>query len=131
MGLELTVPLANKRIDFIIAGEDDRHNKNIVIVELKQWEKVKHTDMSDIVLLGTEERFHKSWQAFSYGTTISNFNEYIENNTVNIYTCCFLHDYNTNYEDEIKNKVYSEGLERAPAFISDEWIKFADFIGKK
>ncbi len=131
VGLELTVPLTNKRIDFIIAGEDENSQKNIVIVELKQWEKVQHTDMSDIVLLGTEERVHPSWQAFSYGTTISNFNEYVENNPVNIYTCTFLHDYRTEYTNEIKHEVYSEGLQKAPAFISDEWIKFAKFIGEK
>ena len=39
VGLELNVPLTNKRIDFIIAGEDSIGHKNVVIVELKQWEK--------------------------------------------------------------------------------------------
>ena len=131
VGLELKVPLTNKRIDFIIAGEDEKNQKNVVIVELKQWDKVQHTDMSDIVLLGMEERVHPSWQAFSYGTTITNFNEYVEDNPVNIYPCCFLHDYKTEYEDEIKNDVYSEGLAKSPAFISDEWVKFAEFIGSK
>lgn len=103
VGLELNVPLTNKRIDFIIAGRDDHDNRNVVIVELKQWEQVKHTDMSDVVLLGSEERVHPSWQAFSYGTTISNFNEYVENNPINIFTCCFLHDYKTEYQGEIKH----------------------------
>lgn len=131
VGLELNVPLTSKRIDFIIAGEDLSGKKNVVIVELKQWEKVQHTDMSDIVMLGTEERVHPSWQAFSYGTTISNFNEFVENNPINIYSCCFLHDYKTEYTDEIKNDVYAEGLAKAPAFISDEWTKFANFIGSK
>lgn len=113
VGLELNVPLTNKRIDFIIAGEDDQDNKNVVIVELKQWEQVQHTNMSDIVLLGTKEMVHPSWQAFSYGTTITNFNEYVENHPINLYTCCFLHDYKTEYENEIKNDVYSEGLREA------------------
>lgn len=131
VGLELNVPLTNKRIDFIIAGEDSSGHKNVVIVELKQWEKVQHTDMSDIVLLGSEQRVHPSWQAFSYGTTISNFNEFVEENPVSIYSCCFLHDYRTEYTDEIKNDVYSEGLAKSPAFISDEWIRFANFIGSK
>ncbi len=131
VGLELNVPLTNKRIDFVIAGEDNEHHKNVVIVELKQWERVQHTDMSDIVLLGKEERVHPSWQAFSYGTTITNFNEYVEENPVNVFTCCFLHDYQTAFTDEIKNDVYSEGLGKAPAFISDEWIRFAKFIGSK
>lgn len=131
VGLEFNVPLTNKRIDFIIAGEDDEHQQNVVIVELKQWEKVKHTDMSDIVLLGSEERVHPSWQAFSYGTTLTNFNEYIENNPINLFTCCFLHDYKSEYENEIKNEVYEEGLRKAPAFIEDEWLRFAEFVGRK
>ena len=131
VGLELNVPLTNKRIDFIIAGEDGFGHKNVVIVELKQWEKVLHTDMSDIVMLGSEQRVHPSWQAFSYGTTISNFNEFVEENPINIYSCCFLHDYKTEYANEIKNDVYAEGLAKSPAFISDEWIRFANFIGSK
>ena len=131
IGLELKVPLTNKRIDFIIAGEDENSNKNVVIVELKQWQKVKHTEMSDIVLLGSEQRVHPSWQAFSYNTTITNFNEYAEKTPVNVYSCCFLHDYATDYEQEIKHKVYAEGLKRAPAFISDEWVRFAEFVSSK
>ena len=131
VGLEFRVPLTQKRIDFIIAGEDEKENKNIVIVELKQWDKVKHTDMSDIVLLGAEEHVHPSWQAFSYGTTISNFNEWVETHPVNIYPCTFLHNYEHTYADEIKHEVYQEGLQKAPAFINDEWVKFADFIGNK
>lgn len=131
VGLELTVPLTNKRIDFIIAGEDGSGQKNVVIVELKQWDKVLHTDMTDIVMLGSEQRVHPSWQAFSYKTTISNFNEFVEENPVNIYSCCFLHDYKTEFSDEIKHEVYAEGLSKSPAFISDEWIRFAEFIGSK
>ena len=131
VGLEVKVPLTNQRIDFIIAGEDDNGQKNVVIVELKQWEQVKHTDMSDIVLLGSKEKVHPSWQAYSYGTTITNFNEYVENNPINLYSCCFLHDYRPEYENEIKNEVYSEGLQKSPAFINDEWIGFANFIGSK
>lgn len=64
----MRVPLTNKRIDFIIAGEDAENNKNVIVVELKQWEKVKHTDMYDIVMLGKEQLVHPSWQAFSYET---------------------------------------------------------------
>ena len=131
VGLELRVPLTQKRIDFIIAGEDENRNKNIIIVELKQWDKVKHTDMSDIVLLGAEEHVHPSWQAFSYGTTITNFNEWVETHSVNIYPCTFLHNYGINYSSEIKHQIYQEGINKAPAFIEDEWLKFANFIGTK
>ena len=131
VGIEFRVPLTNKRIDFVIAGEDDKDNKNLIVVELKQWEKVKHTDMSDIVLLGNEQHVHPSWQAYSYSTTMSNFNQYIEDNPINIYSCTFLHYYEEEYEDEIRNEVYKEGLEKAPAFLSNEWEAFAKFVSEK
>lgn len=131
VGIEYKVPLTNKRIDFLLAGEDDKGNRNVVIVELKQWQKVTHTEMNDIVLLGTRQAVHPSWQAYSYGATISNFNEYVDKNNVRIYTCTFLHDYDDQYEQEIRNEVYSEGLQKAPAFLSGEWDAFAEFIGAK
>ncbi len=131
VGIEYKVPLTNKRIDFILAGEDDHGNQNVVIVELKQWEKVKHTDMNDIVLLGNRQAVHPSWQAYSYGTTISNFNEYVDQNNVRIYSCTFLHDYDPEYDGEIRHDIYREGLTKAPAFLSSEWDKFAEFIEGK
>ena len=32
----MRVPLTNKRIDFIIAGEDAENNKNVIVVEIKK-----------------------------------------------------------------------------------------------
>ena len=49
VALEMRIPLTCKRIDFIIAGADNKNKDHAIIVELKQWEKVKHTDMPDIV----------------------------------------------------------------------------------
>jgi len=131
VGIEFKVPLTNKRIDFVIGGKDDQNNNNLVVVELKQWDQVTHTDMSDIVLLKNEQHVHPSWQAYSYSTTMSNFNEYIEENPINIYSCTFLHDYNKEFENEIRNEIYSEGLQKAPAFLNGEWEEFAEFVAKK
>lgn len=131
VGIEFRVPLTNKRIDFVIAGEDEEDNKNVIIVELKQWEKVMHTDMEEIVLLGTEQKVHPSWQAYTYGSTIVNFNEFVYKEKVKVITCTFLHNYKKEYENEIKNEIYSEGLQKAPAFISGEWENFAKFVGSK
>lgn len=131
VGIEMRVPLTNKRIDFIIAGEDAENKKNVIVVELKQWDKVKHTDMYDIVLLGKEQHVHPSWQAFSYSTTITNFNEYVETHPVSIYSCAFLHDYDPQYENEINNPIYQEGIRKAPTFINNQWMDFALFVGNK
>ena len=41
VAIEYQIPRTSKRVDFIIAGSDDNDKDNVVIVELKQWEKQK------------------------------------------------------------------------------------------
>lgn len=130
VAIEYKIPLTNRRIDFIIAGADEKGKDHLIICELKQWDKVTHTDMEDIVLVGNEEHVHPSWQAYSYGTTISNFNEYVYSNDVEVNTCAFLHDYQREYVDEIRNPIYKNGISKAEPFISDEYEKLANFVSK-
>ena len=39
--LEYKLPSSEKRIDFLVAGQDEQGTKNAVIIELKQWQKAK------------------------------------------------------------------------------------------
>ena len=38
---EYRIPNSNKRVDFIICGEDSCHRESAVIIELKQWQHVE------------------------------------------------------------------------------------------
>ena len=49
VAIEYQIPLTSKRIDFIISGEDADRNANVVIVELKQWEKTQLSYKSGII----------------------------------------------------------------------------------
>ena len=130
VAIEYKIPLTNRRIDFILAGSDEYGKDHLIICELKQWDKVKHTDMEDVVLVGTEEHVHPSWQAYSYGTTLSNFNEFVYNNEVDINCCTFLHEYKRAYADELFNPIYSSGIDKARPFIEDEYEKLAEFVSR-
>lgn len=130
IALEYRIPLTNRRIDFIIAGADESGKNHIIICELKQWDEVTHTDMNDIVLVKGQEYVHPSWQAYSYGSTLSNFNEYIEKNNIEVNTCTFLHNYKRKYINELCHKVYETGLKKAQPFISDEYVELSNFISK-
>jgi hypothetical protein len=130
VALEYRIPLTNRRIDFMIAGSDDSGTDHLVICELKQWDRVTHTDMPDIVLVSNEGKVHPSWQAYSYGATISNFNEYVENSGLDVETCTFLHEYKREYAEELFDPIYAEGISRAQPFISDQFTDFAEYISK-
>lgn len=49
VAIEYKLPVAGKRIDFLIEGLDEADNRNIVVVELKQWEQSEYTGSPEIV----------------------------------------------------------------------------------
>lgn len=38
IAIEYNIPPTGKRVDFMISGYDESNNRNIVIIELKQWD---------------------------------------------------------------------------------------------
>jgi len=130
IGIEYKIPITTRRIDFIIAGTNDKNENNLIIIELKRWDKVKKTDMSDLILLGNEARVHPSWQAYSYGATIKHFNQAVAINNIDINTCAFLHDYKQKYLDQLTDGIYSDILKKSPVFIETDYEKLKYFIEK-
>jgi hypothetical protein len=78
ISIEYHIPQTSKRVDFIIAGEDEYHNENVVVVELKQWSGAELTEKDGIVVTkfrGRDvETAHPSYQAWSYCSLLKNFN---------------------------------------------------------
>lgn len=44
VAIEYNIPQTSKRVDFMSVGKDNDNNDRVVIVELKQWAKVKKKD---------------------------------------------------------------------------------------
>lgn len=127
VGIEYKIPITTKRIDFIIAGSDGSKN-NIVIVELKQWDKVMKTDMPNTIDLGGQPHTHPSWQAYSYSAILNHFNEAIEKNDIDIKPLAFLHNYKVEFLDELTSPIYEDAIKLAPVFIENDYVKLRNFI---
>jgi len=127
VGIEYKIPITTKRIDFIITGSDGSKN-NIVIVELKQWDKVMKTDMPNTIDLGGQPHTHPSWQAYSYSAILSHFNEAIEKNDIDIKPLAFLHNYKVEFLDELTSPIYEDALKLEPVFIENDYAKLRNFI---
>jgi DUF2075 family protein len=119
VGVELFIPLSAKRIDVVLSGLDASMRENIVIIELKQWERVKSSGRDAIVLtwLGGAERpeVHPSYQAWSYAMLLEGFNEVVHTEGVRIHPCAYLHNYVR--DGVIDAQEYSDYVERAPLFL--------------
>ena len=130
IAIEYQIPLTSKRIDFIIAGNDNNNKENIVIIELKQWESAKISQKSDIITTrfqhGEKETAHPSYQAWSYAETLYNFNETIRDRDIVISPCAFLHNYET--DNIIDHPHYKEHINKAPLYLKRDAEKLQDFI---
>lgn len=133
VAIEFQIPLTSKRVDFMIAGNNGVSD-NIVIVELKQWEKCLATSRENVVIAftGGEDRevAHPSQQAFAYAKLIENFNEDVINENINLYPCAYLHNYENEFRNQILNPKYNKAIESAPVFLMEDGDKLQDFIAK-
>lgn len=133
VAIEFQIPLTSKRVDFMIAGSNG-DSDNVVVVELKQWDKCKATSRENIVLAYTggaeREVPHPSQQAYAYAKLIENFNEDIFNENISLIPCAYLHNYEEKYKDEIYHPKYSEAIEAAPIFLMQNSLDLQAFIAK-
>ncbi|WP_160725007.1 DUF2075 domain-containing protein [Bacillus sp. USDA818B3_A] len=120
--LEYKLPSTEKRIDFLITGQDDKGTKNAVIIELKQWQKAKAADGDGIVrtFLGGRERetVHPAYQASSYKRYLQNFNESLYTDTsIKLHSCAYLHNYiMASIGEPLLDKRYNKYVEESPLY---------------
>lgn len=133
IAIEYQIPLTSKRIDFIIAGRNDKNKENIVIIELKQWESAKLSQKSGLIITrfqhGEIEVAHPSYQAWSYAETLYNFNETIRDRDITVSPCAFLHNYDS--DNVIANPHYEEYISQAPIFLKRDAAKLQNFIKER
>jgi DUF2075 family protein len=122
VAIEYGIPQTSKRIDFMLSGTDADHGEQLVIIELKQWEKAHKTDRDGIVrtrfAAGESDVSHPSYQAWSYASLLMNFNEAIYDGAVGLRPCAYLH----NCEDAgpLRDNFYLHYIQLAPIFLKGE-----------
>lgn len=130
VAIEFTLPPTSKRIDFLISGLDEFQKSSVIIIELKQWEKCETTQLDAIVrtYLGgaIRETIHPSYQAHSYETTLSDFNEVVYSGEVSLQSCAFLH--NMVEADHIRHPHYASYLTQSPVFLKTEMKDLQEYI---
>jgi len=118
------------RIDFLIAGRDLSGKETVVIVELKQWEDISFSTLNGHVKTfvggGLRDQVHPSYQAWSYAAHLSNYNEYVYTNKMQVTACAYLHNCKSNRV--ICDTRYEEDTKKAPVFIKGEIAGLQDLI---
>ena len=130
VAVEYKLVQSRDRIDFLVIGNDEEGNKNVVVIELKQWSQARSTGKQYFVNTfggaGDGDYWHPSYQAFNYAQILFNFNEYVRNNKVGLPACSYLHNMPEGFSVLLDNKDKYPLVEHAPVFYKDQ----ADLLGE-
>lgn len=122
IAVEYRINGRRQRIDFIIAGKDRFGGKNLVIIELKQWTAVEHSDLRDCVRTalgrGIHDVTHPSYQAWSYARQLMDFYEVIQLEGIKVHPCAYVHNCNDRSVLEADNQ--QKNVELAPLYFKGE-----------
>ena len=135
IAIEFKIPNTSKRVDFIITGKDGQLKNTAIIVELKQWTEADMVIGKDGIVQtftghAIREVAHPSYQAWSYATTIEDYNETVQDKQIDLHPCAYLHNYLAVTPPTLLSNNYKYYLEKAPAFIKGDVEKLRDFINK-
>jgi DUF2075 family protein len=134
VAVELHIPQSSKRIDVTLSGYNEAGQKNVIVIELKQWEKAAKSDKDGIVTTylgnGQREVVHPSYQAWSYAALLEGFNEAVYSGGIQVQPCAYLHNYPR--DGVIDHSHYSDYIEKAPLFLKggSDRDRLREFIKK-
>ena len=138
IAIEYNLPQTAKRVDFIVSGYNDNNQGSAIIIELKQWSDLSPINGMDALVStytggALRNVVHPSYQAWSYAETILDYCEYVQENSIGIYPCAFLHNYHRdeNKLDVLDYPQYQPYLKEAPAFTSEQIDDLRFFIEDK
>ena len=135
VAIEYNIPQTSKRVDFLISGYDDNNKGNVIIIELKQWEQLQavegHEAIVETYTGGANRRVvHPSYQAWSYAALIKDYNQYVQDEDVELHPCAYLHNYPRKDNDPLDAKQYEDILSDAAAFTYGQRDALRNFIKK-
>lgn len=135
IAIEYNIPQTSKRIDFLISGYDINENGNVVIIELKQWDRIEPIRGKDALVetyIGNAVRqvVHPSYQAWSYAMLIADYNHSVQEEQIHLWPCSYLHNYRRKENDPLDEVQYQPYLEDAPAFTRGQVDNLRAFIKK-
>jgi len=130
VAIEYHLPQTSKRIDFILTGIDARQRESAVLIELKQWQKAGLTENDAIVTTrfkhGEQQTPHPSYQAWSYKRLLEDFNQTVQEDSIQLIPCAYLHNYEP--DNVITHDFYHEYTAQAPVFLKPDALKLREFI---
>lgn len=134
--LEYQLPLSSKRLDAILTGRDDRHDR-AVIVELKQWSATEPGSSRDLLRtwVGGAKRdvLHPSVQVNQYRRYLVDMHAAFHEDAdpVRLDACAYLHNYNPAADDPLFAEISDAVRQLAPVFTGGDALRLGAHLSEK
>jgi len=129
--LEYELPYSTERIDCILFGNGEKSDENVILIELKQWEKVKDCEIDEnvITFVGGGERMvpHPSYQVRGYHFYLKDFMEVFQEGGIGLESCVYCHNY-SKAGDVLFLPKFSEIEKEFPVFTKDDFDELSKYI---
>jgi hypothetical protein len=129
VGVELKLPLTDRRIDAFFVGRSREARPGAVLVELKQWESAAPSAFPDVVLVGGLERLHPSAQAASYAEYLRGSHSAFSEDGLTLWPCAYLHNMPAENAPSLRGVIYEGAVTDAPFFVGGEEPALAEALG--
>ena len=134
--IEYELPYSTERVDCILFGKDQSEKDNIVVIELKQWRKVKDCDIENnvITFTGGAERMvpHPSIQVRGYHYYLRDFVEiFHDTNTMQLSSCVYCHNYSKSTDTVLYQTKFDGILNEFPLFSKEDFQKLGEYLKSK
>lgn len=131
--VEYQLPMSSKRLDVMFTGHSGEGRPMATIVELKQWDDAKPTNIPEVVLAwvggGLRETLHPSVQVGRYRRYLLDTHEAFSDSDIGLRASAYLHNFPFDEESELFALRHSEALNSDPLFAADrvddliEWLR--------
>lgn len=134
--IEFQLPLSSKRIDCIVIGQDEYGKNQVVVIELKQWQKCSKSKLKESVVttIGGRKKMllHPSVQVGNYLDYLKNAtNLFNEIKDIDLAACVYLHNYTISDNDPLIDDKFNDVINNYPVFLKEDKEKIIQFIKEK
>jgi DUF2075 family protein len=132
VGVELKLPLTNKRLDAsFVARDPEKGSPQVVLVELKQWETAAPSINPDNVLVGGRELLHPSVQAAAYGSYLRESHSAFTEDHFGLAPCAYLHNMKASDAHGLRGLAFEGAVRDAPFFTGDQAADLGKFLSTR
>jgi DUF2075 family protein/Mrp family chromosome partitioning ATPase len=131
VGVELKLPLTDKRIDVSFVARNKQAEPSVLLVELKQWESAAPSLYPDCIIVGADNRLHPSVQAAAYATYLRESHSAFTEHGYELKACAYLHNMHSADAQAIRQPEHSRALQDAPVFLRGDEPGLADLLAER